>query len=261
MLKIKNVVKSNEKVQLYDIANASVNSATYVKIDVPTHAQYNNDVSMLKAQYIFDTKKNIALYIPTEQTLDITWFDTIGEEPIICGCIKIQDIIDFYTSGCIQQFYECFCSSHSVSDSIVLARFLSAIGVEIWKDVECYDGIYKGKYMVSNLGNVKSLPKTKDAKILKPYDCGKQGYLYVKLHHKGKAQHVRVNRLVALTFYGVPTEPLEACHSNTNSYDNRLFNLEFKTHLENIQNPITQRKLKETLKVKFDKESTPTATE
>ena len=145
MLKIKNVVKSNEKVQLYDIANASVNSATYVKIDVPSHAQYNNEVSMLKSQYIFDTTDNIAFFTPTDETIDFTRFETIGDEPIFGYCITTQDIMDIYANGCIQQFYECFCSSHSDSESIVLARFLSAIGIEIWKDITCYGGIYKGK--------------------------------------------------------------------------------------------------------------------
>ena len=258
MLKIKNVVKSNEKVQLYDIANASVNSATYVKIDVPTHAQYNNEVSMLKSQYIFDTQYNIALYSPTDETLDITWFETIDEEPMICGCIKIQDIIDIYANGCIQQFYDAFCSSHSDSESIVLARFLSAIGVEVWRNVTCYGGIYKDLYMVSNLGRVLRLYKTKDfTKILKPCDKGK-GYLHLTLCCNGKKQNVRVNRLVALTYYGESTEPLEACHANGIPTDNRLFNLDLKTHIENMQNPLTQRKNKD----KFNKKAestTPTS--
>ena len=253
MLKIKNVVKSNEKVQLYDIANTSVNTGTYVKIGVPTHAQYNSEVSQTKAQYIFDTKKNINIIQADSENVDFTSFVTIGEEAIICGCITMHDIIDFYANNCIQQFYEDFCSSHSDSESIVLARFLSAIGVEVWKDVTCYGAIYKGLYMVSNLGRVKRLFKNHVGKILKPYDCGKQGYLYVALFHKCKRQNVRVNRLVGLTFYGESNEPLEACHSNTNSYDNRLFNLEFKTHYENIMNPITQKKRNDTLKAKADK--------
>ena len=262
MLKIKNVVKSNESKQVNNVVGVTSNTGRYANIGVTSHTQYNNDVSQTKAQYIFDTKKNIALYSPTQETPDITWFETIDEEPMICGCIKIQDIIDIYANGCIQQFYDAFCSSHSDSESIVLARFLSAIGIEVWKDVTCYGAIYKGLYMVSNLGRVKRLFKNHVGKILKPYDCGKQGYLYVALFHKCKRQNVRVNRLVGLTFYGESNEPLEACHSNTNSYDNRLFNLEFKTHWENLQNPITQRKLKETYdsKAKAKAESTTPTT-
>ena len=260
MLKIKNVVKSNEKVQVNNVVSVTSNTGRYVNIGVASHAQYNNEVSQTKAQYIFDTQYNIALYIPTEQTLDITWFETIGDEPMICGCIKIQDIIDIYENGCIQQFYDAFCSSHSDSESIVLARFLSAIGIEIWRKVECFGGIYKDRYMVSNLGRVLRLYKTKQAKILKQFDGG-IGYLRVDLSHNGKAKRVRVHRLVGLTFIGEPTEPLDCCHSNTNSYDNRLFNLEFKTHSDNINNPLSKKKYRNTIdnRSKADKAESSTA--
>ena len=262
MLKIKNVVKSNESKQVNNGMLTSVNTGRYVNIDVTTHAQYNNDVSMSKAQYLFDTVNNVDLFNAIDETIDFTRFETIGEEVMICNCIKIQDIIDIYANGVIQEFYECFCKSHSASESKVLARFLSAIGIEVWRDIVCYGGIYKGKYMVSNLGRVLRLYKTKQAKILKQYEYG-HGYLYVHLWQNYQRKCVRVNRLVSITFYGEPTEKLDACHSNTNNLDNRLFNLEFKTHSENVNNPLTQKKLKETLKVKFDKadkESTESAT-
>ena len=172
-------------------------------------------------------------------------------------------MINIYAHGCIQGFYEEYCKLHTDKENLILAKVLSILGIEVYKDVVCYGGIYSGRYMVSNLSNIKRLYKTKDAKILKQYDDG-NGYLFVNLWHKCKMQHVRVNRLVALTFYGEPSEKLECCHSNTNKLDNRLFNLEFKTHSENMLNPITQRKAKETLKTKFDKAtesaSAPTST-
>ena len=252
VLKIKNVVKSNDVVQVYDIASVTGNTGRYVKLGVTTHNHYNNDVSMLKSQYIFDTTNNVDLFNAIDETLDLSRFVTIGDEVVICGCITMHDIIDFYANGCIQQFYECFCESHSAKESEVLARFLSAIGIEIWRNVTCHDGIYKGRYMVSNLGRVLSLHKKNFGNIVKQ-DCNPNGYLYVKLYHNGQAKGVRVHRLVGLTFIGEPIEKLECCHSNTNRLDNRLFNLEFKTQSENMLNPITQRKLKETLKVKFDK--------
>ena len=260
MLKIKNVVKSNEKVQLYDIANASVNSATYVKIDVPSHTQYNNEVSMLN--YLKDTKyqkytgDNVMLYSPIDETLVNTSFVTIGEEPIIGHCITTQDIMDIYAHGCIQEFYEEYCKLHSDKENLILAKLLSILGIEIWRDIVCYDGIYKGRYFVSNMGRVLKLYKNKHAKIMKQYDCGKPSYSYVHLYHKGKKQNIRVNRLVALTFYGEPTEPLECCHSNTNRYDNRLFNLDLKTHSENMLNPITQKKNKDTWTTKAKAKAT-----
>ena len=264
MLKIKNVVKSNDVARVNDIASVTGNTGRYVEMGVTTHNHYNNDVSMLKSQYIFDTTNNVDLFNAIDETLDFTSFVTIGDDVIICGCITMHDIIDFYANGCIQQFYECFCESHSAKESEVLARFLSAIGVEVWKSVDCYGGIFKDRYMVSNLGRVLRLYKTKQAKILKQFDNG-IGYLYVYLCHNSKAKHVYVHRLVGLTFYGVPTEKLECCHSNTNKLDNRLFNLEFKTHLENMMNPLTLKKCKESAivakaKSKADKIANDTTT-
>lgn len=255
MLKIENVVKSNESKQVTNGLSVIGNTDTYVKLGVTTHTQYNNDVSMLKSQFLFDTTNNPMLLSAIDETLDITWFETIGEEPIICGCIKIQDIIDIYASGCIQEFYDAFCKSHSDEESKVLARFLSAIGIEIWKDITCYGGIYKGKYMVSNLGNVKSLNEKHFGKILKPLDCG-HGYLCVWLCHNYKKQIITVHRLVALTFYGEPTEKLESCHANGIKTDNRLFNLDLKTHIENLQNPLTKKKNKDKFNKKAESAST-----
>ena len=252
--------KSSKKVQVNNIVSVTSNSGTYVEIGVPTHNQYNSEVSMSKAQYLFDTTDNIALYSGTDETLVNTRFETIGDEPMICNCIKIQDIFNFYTSGCIQEFYNEFCKSHSTSESITLGRFLSAIGIEVWRDVDCYNGIYKDRYMVSNLGRVLSLYKNKHTKIIKPCDNG-NGYLYVWLYYKGHKQAVRVNRLVSITFYGESNEKLDACHANTHKTDNRLFNLDFGTRSYNMKNPLTLKKLKESaIKAKADKAESATTT-
>ena len=261
MLKIKNVVKSDESKQVYDIASVTSNTGTYVNIDVTTHTQYNNDVSMLNYQkdtkYQKYTMNNPMLLSAIDETLVKSTFETIGEEPIIGHCITTQDLINIYANGCIQGFYEEYCKLHSHKENLILAKVLSILGIEVYKDVVCYGGIYSGRYMVSNLSNIKRLYKTKDAKILKQYDDG-NGYLFVNLWHKCKMQHVRVNRLVALTFIGEPSEKLECCHSNTNKLDNRLFNLEFKTHSENMLNPITLKKLKESA-IKAKAKSTASA--
>ena len=73
MFKCKNVVKSNKKVQVYDIASVTGNSGTYVKLGTATHNQYNSEVSMLN--YTKDTKyqkytvNNIVLFIGTDESL------------------------------------------------------------------------------------------------------------------------------------------------------------------------------------------------
>ena len=262
MLKIKNVVKSNESKQVNNGASVTGNSATYVNIDVTTHTQYNSEVLMLN--YAKDTKcqkytmNNPMLLSAIDETLVKSTFETIGEEPIIGHCITTQDLINIYANGCIQGFYEEYCKLHSHKENLILGKLLSILGIEIWRDVVCYDGIYKGKYMVSNMGRVLRLYKKKPLpKIMKPCDNG-CGYLLVGLCHNGKIQRVSVHRLVALTFYGVPSEQLDACHSNTNTHDNRLFNLDFKTHSDNMLNPLTQKKRNDTLKGTAS--TTPTAT-
>lgn len=262
MLKIQNVRKSDKVAQLNNVSVTN-NNGRYVNIGTASHNQYNNEVLMLQytkyTKYQKNTGNNVDLFNATEQTIDFTRFETIGNEVVICNCITMHDIIDAYANGSIQDWYENFCNSHSHKKSVILARFLSAIGIEVWRNVECYGGIYKGKYMVSNLGRVLSLNKKHFGKIVKQYDNG-YGYLRVQLSYNGQVKDIRVNRLVALTFYGEPTEQLDCCHSNTNKTDNRLFNLEFKTHIENIMNPITQRKAKETLKSKAESKADKSAT-
>ena len=251
--------KSSKVAQVNNGASVTGNTGTYVNIDVPTHTQYNNDVLNGKAQYLFDTVNNVDLFNAIDETIDFTRFVTIGEEPMICNCITIHDIFNFYTNGVIQEFYNEFCSSHSDSESITLARFLSAIGIEVWRDIVCYGGIYKGKYMVSNLGRVLSLYRKKDfGNILKQHDNG-HGYLFVRLSSNGKTKNVRVNRLVAMTFIEEPTEKLDCCHSNTVKIDNRLFNLKFGTRSDNMLNPITQKKNKDTWTTKAKAKSTESA--
>lgn len=269
MLKCKNVVKSNKKVQVYDIANASVNSGRYVKIGTASHNQYNSEVAMLN--YTKDTKcqkytiNNIALYIPTDETLVKSTFEVIGEEPIFGHCISTQDLINIYTNDCIQEFYEEYCKLHTDEENLILGKVLSILGIEIWRNVTCYDGIFKDRYMVSNLGRVKSLHKNHVGKIVKQYDNGR-GYLIVQLWHNYQEKCITVHRLVALTFYGEPTEKMDACHSNANKLDNRLVNLKFGTRSYNMQNPITRKKYNDTIdnRTKADKakaeSSAPTST-
>ena len=263
VVKIKNVVKSSKVAQVNNVVSVTGNSGTYVEMGVATHNQYNSEVSMLN--YTKDTKyqkytiNNIALFNATDESLANTSFETIGEEPIIGHCITTEDLINIYANGCIQEFYEEYCKLHSDKENLILGKVLTILGIEIFRDITCYGGIYKGKYMVSNFANVLSLNK-RQPKILKPCDDGR-GYLFVTLWRNNKPQRVKVHRLMALTFIGEPTEKMDACHSNTDSYDNRLFNLDLKTHWENLQNPITQRKAKETLKAKANKDTTAAAAE
>ena len=98
---------------------------------------------------------------------------------------------------------------------------------EIWKDVVGHEGLY----LVSNLGNVKTLLTRK--KLLKPaYD--KDGYLRVALTTKdNKRKNYYVHRLVLSAF--VPNTENKPCVNHIDGIrdNNKLENLEWCTFSEN----------------------------
>lgn len=113
---------------------------------------------------------------------------------------------------------------------------------EVWRDIPGYEG----RYQVSNLGQVKSLPHRVQRrnvltggmsnalipeKILKP-QVQKSGHLEVKLgtHHP---KHHRIHRLVMLAFCGPCPPGMEVCHNDSNPANNQLGNLRYDTRLSN----------------------------
>ena len=111
---------------------------------------------------------------------------------------------------------------------------------EIWKDIYFIEnGIeydYRGKYQVSNLGNVRSVNYNHTGKIrvLKQFKDN-SGYLVINLHNNGKQKQFLVHRLVAIVFLENSDNSLVVNHINFNRADNRVCNLEFVTQQENIQ--------------------------
>ena len=109
---------------------------------------------------------------------------------------------------------------------------------EEWRDIPGYEGLYQ----VSNLGEVKSLPKeyivgngakrNHGGMVLKP---GKNdhGYLAVALCKEGTRRNFRIHKLVARIFLGESI--LEVNHINGIKTDNYLENLEYCTRSENIK--------------------------
>jgi hypothetical protein len=96
---------------------------------------------------------------------------------------------------------------------------------EIWKAIPGFEG----KYEVSNLGRVKSLPKFgRRERILnsKPND---QGYKTVCLKRKA----VKVHRLVSNAFIPNPYNKPEVNHKNGIKTQNDVLNLEWVTRFEN----------------------------
>lgn len=108
---------------------------------------------------------------------------------------------------------------------------------EIWKDVIGYEGLYQ----VSNLGNVKSLDRKRlhpkgfyrkyKSRLIKP-DMIK-GYKRVKFSDS-TISRITVHRLVAIHFIPNPENKPHVNHINTIRTDNRVENLEWVTHRENM---------------------------
>lgn len=92
--------------------------------------------------------------------------------------------------------------------------------LEIWKEIEGYEG----RYLVSDLGRVKSL--VGNHKILKYFLSN--GYKHVQLHLRRKRKNRSIHSLVAQAFLGHKQCGYEVVvdHINNIGMDNRLCNLQ-----------------------------------
>lgn len=118
-------------------------------------------------------------------------------------------------------------------------RFLHAFDIEVWRDVDGYEGLYK----VSNTGKVLSLHTHK---ILKPFY--KQGYQYVNLYRNGngKKRDFAVHRLVAVTFLPNPKNLPDVNHKDETRDNNDVLNLEHCTVAYNNTYGTRVKRYKET---------------
>lgn len=108
--------------------------------------------------------------------------------------------------------------------------------MEIWEDIEGYEGFYK----ISNVGNVHSLDRFgrngKNSMMLyrgKPIKARKHnGYFIVDLHRDNKAKTHFIHRLVASAFIkrgGIVN------HKDGNKLNNTTENLEVGSHRDNMR--------------------------
>lgn len=105
---------------------------------------------------------------------------------------------------------------------------------EKWKDIENFEGLYQ----VSNLGKIRRTLKNGKTKILKQYSpIG--GYYVVNLCKNGKRHLQRTHRIVAKHFIPNPDNKPEIDHINAIRTDNRVENLRWCTHKENMNNSLT----------------------
>jgi DNA-binding transcriptional regulator YiaG len=105
--------------------------------------------------------------------------------------------------------------------------------MEIWKDIQGYEGLYQ----ISNLGRVKSLPKktpgTNTTKTSYLKHCFRCGYQYVSLSNNGKSQKQMIHRLLAIHFIENPDQKKCVNHKNGIRSDFSLENLEWCNQSEN----------------------------
>ena len=114
--------------------------------------------------------------------------------------------------------------------------------MEIWKDITDYEG----HYQVSNLGNIKALYrefigqngviKKYPERLLKPdeYCTSKVKYQRVTLSKNHKTKRFQVHRLVATHFIDNPTNKPFVNHIDNDGLNNKVTNLEWVTHSENM---------------------------
>jgi hypothetical protein len=96
---------------------------------------------------------------------------------------------------------------------------------EIYKPITEYEN-----YSISNLGNIKNNITNK---ILKIQTSSR--YSTIHLSNGLKLKGFTIHRLVAQAFIPNPENKLTVNHKNHNTYDNKLENLEWYTHKEQIE--------------------------
>ena len=93
----------------------------------------------------------------------------------------------------------------------------------------CIDGF--PNYLVTSYGRILSI-KGKQIKEMK--QCNNKGYMYICLCKNNNKKSFRVHRLVAQTFIPNPYNKSEVNHKDENPSNNSISNLEWCTHIENI---------------------------
>ena len=119
--------------------------------------------------------------------------------------------------------------------------------IEIWKDIDGYDGVYQ----VSNMGRVRSKNRKvynyiKPGRILKPALNHPGGYLTIGLSNGNKKQkHAYVHRLVAQAFIPNPNNLPQVNHKDFNKKNITVENLEWVTDEDNKSHFVNSRRFNE----------------
>ena len=97
--------------------------------------------------------------------------------------------------------------------------------IEVWKEIPDYDA-----YEASSLGNIRNKKRNQ---VMAKYQT-KLGYERITLRKNNKYVSVDVHRLVAITFLPNVEDKKTVNHINRKKNDNRVSNLEWATHSEQV---------------------------
>lgn len=139
--------------------------------------------------------------------------------------------------------------SLSLLSFVGLTNNVGSMEQEIWKDIPGYEGYYQ----ISNLGRVKSLGRVVtrgNSYMTLPEKIKatplRDGYRVVWLGKNGSRSKLYfIHRLIAEAFIPNPENKPYIDHINSIRDDNRIENLHWVTHKENLNNPITKKKIQE----------------
>lgn len=123
--------------------------------------------------------------------------------------------------------------------------------VEIWKQIPGYGGLYE----VSNRGLVRSKTRTitryhKNLGGMKDFVYKSRllklrkrvtGHLIFGGSYAGERFELFAHRAVLMAFVGLPEPGQEGCHNNGNASDNRVENLRWDTHANNMKDKSLHR--------------------
>jgi hypothetical protein len=98
--------------------------------------------------------------------------------------------------------------------------------MRIWKDIDGYEGLYK----ISNDAKVWNCKR----KMFQKKSLGTHGYRFVNIGKDGKRSNPLIHRLVAAAFIPNPDNKPYINHKDGHKLNNKLENLEWCTHKENI---------------------------